>query len=147
VILAGCVPDFVHVRSNNSAMLGPQTLCHTSMVRVSVCQHDRIHLTRTSADPAQRVDHHWIVLGPGGIDERDRVPIAYQTPIRTRPNNQEHVGRHLDDLYLHHIPPSRGGEGQPYALVNGSSVPCPGRTRGYPRSGTIAIGDVELPDE
>ena len=56
---------------------------------------------------------------------RDRVPIAYQTPIRARPNDQEPVGRHLDDFDRHHIPPSTRVPLPPYGLVNGSSVACP----------------------
>ena len=48
-----------------------QSLRHTNVVRVSVCEDDRVDLARTGNDLTQRVDHHWIVLRSHGIDERD----------------------------------------------------------------------------
>jgi hypothetical protein len=50
-------------------MLSPQSLCYADVVGVGMGQDNRTHLAGTRADLAQRVNHHRIVLGPGGIDD------------------------------------------------------------------------------
>ena len=106
-------------------MLGPQTLRHANMVRMSVGQDDRIHQVWTSADLMQRVSDRRVVLGPRGIDERHRVAVAQQTPVGTRSNDQEYAGRRLGNFNRQHPPPGSGLSCQPYA----SARSCQRRTR------------------